>query len=207
MSSFGATGVPQLYGLVLAGGKSRRMGHDKGMIEWHGRPQRYHIADLLAQVCSEVYISCRADQIAEIPADYKTLIDKQSNGGPFEAIIGALESSPGTAWLVVACDLPLVDLASLEYLVKHRNTAKLATAYIGSQDLPEPLIAIWEPASLEKLLSYRQEDISCPRKSLIKMGSQVELIAPPKKEIVLNANTPDEAKIVQEILGVRTRND
>ncbi|MEP6951744.1 MAG: NTP transferase domain-containing protein, partial [Ginsengibacter sp.] len=51
--------TPLLNGLVLAGGKSERMGYDKGMIVWHGREQQYYLADLLKNLCEEVYISCR----------------------------------------------------------------------------------------------------------------------------------------------------
>ena len=58
--------VGTLNGLVLAGGKSLRMGYDKSSIEWHGKEQRYYMADLLKQYCDEVFISCRADQQNEV---------------------------------------------------------------------------------------------------------------------------------------------
>jgi molybdopterin-guanine dinucleotide biosynthesis protein A len=48
------TGQPLLNGLVLAGGKSRRMGTDKGVMQWHGKEQRYYMADLLQNLCVEV---------------------------------------------------------------------------------------------------------------------------------------------------------
>src|SRR4051812_47661865 len=51
-----------LNGLVLAGGKSERMGRDKTRINWHGKEQCYYISDLLKPFCSEVFISCRHEQ-------------------------------------------------------------------------------------------------------------------------------------------------
>ena len=48
---------PTLNGLVLAGGKSERMGFDKSSISWHGKEQRYHIADMLKPFCNDVFIS------------------------------------------------------------------------------------------------------------------------------------------------------
>jgi len=49
--------TPKLNGLVLAGGKSLRLGTDKGKINWHGNEQRYYIAELLQKFCDEVFIS------------------------------------------------------------------------------------------------------------------------------------------------------
>ena len=66
---------PVLNGLVLAGGKSVRMGFDKTLIEWHGKEQRDFMADTLKGICNDVFISCRADQQQEI-TNYKTKIGR-----------------------------------------------------------------------------------------------------------------------------------
>jgi molybdopterin-guanine dinucleotide biosynthesis protein A len=51
--------TPRVNGLVLAGGKSVRMGKAKDLLHWHGKEQRYFAADLLAPFCDEVFISDR----------------------------------------------------------------------------------------------------------------------------------------------------
>ena len=105
--------TPLLNGLVLAGGKSVRMGYDKGIISWHGKEQQYYLADLLQSLCNDVYISCRLDQQKEIDNKYQTLPDTFTNLGPFGAILSAFREKPDTAWLVVACDLPLLDIRDI----------------------------------------------------------------------------------------------
>lgn len=181
-----------LYGLVLAGGKSSRMGTDKGLKLWHKKPQRYHMADLLSHICTKTFISCRADQVDSIARPYEYIIDKDTEGGPLGAIAGAQKLHPQHAWLIVACDLPLLDLKTLQYLNKERNAAAVATSFISPHDqLPEPLIAIWEPKSAATVQEWLDRGYKCPRKVLI--NSYCHLIQPPIEDCLLNANTPEEA--------------
>lgn len=184
----------RIYGLVLAGGKSERMGRDKGLIEYHGKPQRYFLADMVGEFCDQVYISCRQDQAAEITeAGYQPLVDDGQATGQYGGILTALGAYPDTAWLVVACDLPLVDGAALDQLLTQRDDKKLATAYKNpDNDLPEPLLAIWEPASRDMLLRELDEGVTCPRKALIRNMADIKLIAPARPELVANANTPED---------------
>ncbi|MDQ2753583.1 MAG: NTP transferase domain-containing protein, partial [Bacteroidota bacterium] len=98
--------IPVLNGLVLAGGKSSRMGHDKGMIKWHSKEQQYYIADLMKNICNEVYISCQPGQ--QIQEGYVALADTFTGLGPFGAILSAFREKPDVAWMVIACDLPLL---------------------------------------------------------------------------------------------------
>lgn len=80
---------PPLNGLVLAGGKSVRMGQAKDALNWHGKEQKYHSADLLKPFCDEVFISCRQDQLTDFDADYNALTDTFLNMGPFGGILSA----------------------------------------------------------------------------------------------------------------------
>src|SRR6478672_2313948 len=106
--------VPTLNGLVLAGGKSVRMGYDKSSIQWHGKEQRYYMADLLKQICKDVFISCRKKQKDKIDNEYKTLADTFTGLGPYGGILSAFREYPDAAWLVMACDLPLLNLDMLQ---------------------------------------------------------------------------------------------
>jgi len=191
---------PKLNGLVLAGGKSERMGLDKGGINWHGKGQRYYMADMLKSFCNDVFISCRAEQQGEIDDEYVCLPDTFIGLGPFSAILSAFRERPDDAWLVVACDLPLLGEGSLNYLIENRDSSAIATAYQSSFDnFPEPLITIWEPKSYPVLLSFLAQGYSCPRKVLI--NSDIALLNAPAPEELTNVNTPEELEKVKSILG------
>ncbi|MEO6289756.1 MAG: NTP transferase domain-containing protein [Ginsengibacter sp.] len=189
-----------LNGLVLAGGKSKRMGRDKSSIQWHGKEQQYYIADLLKPLCDQVYISHRQGQASEANDNYKTLIDTYTGIGPYGAILSAFQFNPDVAWLVVACDLPLLDNNTLKYLLANRNANAIATTFQSPHDgLPEPLITIWEPKSSEVLLSFLSHGYTCPRKVLIKSDA-VHLLQPPDTNALMNVNTPEDFEKAEQII-------
>ncbi|MCJ7935762.1 MAG: NTP transferase domain-containing protein [Chryseobacterium sp.] len=191
--------IPPVNGLVLAGGKSRRMGTAKDLLNWHGKEQRYFAADLLAPFCDEVFISCRQDQMESFDSHYNFLTDTFLNMGPFGGILSALRAQRDKAWLVVACDLPLLDKKSLDFLIASRDPEKAATTYESPFDgLPEPLITIWEPKSYPLLLNFLGQGNTCPRKVLI--NSDTLILKPDNPDALMNVNTPEDALKAQKIL-------
>jgi molybdenum cofactor guanylyltransferase len=190
---------PPLYGLVLAGGKSQRMGTDKGQINYHGKPQREYMSDLLGAFCEATYLSCRPEQVQDISKNYHALPDSFSDLGPYGAILSAFRHRPNVAWLVVACDLPLLDAATLAQLVENRQPSKIATAFNSPEnEFPEPLITIWEPKSYMILLQFLAQGISCPRKILI--NSDIQLITAHHTKALTNVNDVVEYEKVRNEL-------
>lgn len=191
-----------IYGLVLAGGKSQRMGKDKGSIEWFDKPQRYYLADLLKGYCDKVYISCRPDQAENIKSYHdQVIIDKAEYNDSYGAIISALNEFPIKAFLVVACDMPFVDGKAIENLVNNRDQTKIATAYFNPENnLPEPMLAIWEPRALKRLKQLTEQGINCPRKALIKSKEDTKLIRPLDDKSIININTPEDADKARKVL-------
>ena len=190
---------PQLNGLVLAGGKSQRMGEDKGLLDFHGQPQRLHMADLLSKFCEKTFLSCRPDQVDEMNGKYPALPDTFHGLGPMGAILSAFREEPNTAWLVVACDLPLLDETTLGFLVENRNPSEMSTSFLSPvTNFPEPLICIWEPRAYPTLLDFLSQGYSCPRKALI--NSPIELLKVPDANALRNVNTPEELAEVRSLL-------
>ena len=195
------TSKPSLYGLVLAGGKSRRLGHDKGLIEWLGKPQRYYLADLLARHCVCAYISCRPDQVGQIE-EYEAISDIYPDLGSYGALLSAMSHYPDKSWLVVACDMPFVDDDAIDNLIKQRDAQKLATAYFNPENgLPEPMLAIWEPTAFDRLVRLSKAGLDCPRKALIKFGDEANLVRPHRAETIININTPADKAAAEEALA------
>lgn len=178
---------PKIKGLVLAGGKSTRMGKDKGLLNYYGKAQRLYSVELLEKFNLETYLSVRKEQSV---AHEKRIEDAFVGLGPFGAICSAFQQDPNSAWLVLATDLPYVDEKLVKRLLEARDPRKIATAAKGKKKrFPEPLVTIWEPKAYPILLQFLAQGYSCPRKVLI--NSEVKLLD--TDDVYLyNVNTPEE---------------
>jgi molybdenum cofactor guanylyltransferase len=197
--------APVLFGLVLAGGASTRMGRDKAALAYHGRSQLEWTYELLSQVCTATFVSVRPDQRDEpARAAFAQVVDLQPGIGPIAGITAALQQHQKAAWLVAACDLPFVTQAVLAKLIEQRDPSAIATAYRSAHDgLPEPLCAIWEPGARESVLAYVASGKQCPRKFLI--NSRTKLIDLPDARALDNINTSDEFQEANAALSSSSR--
>ncbi len=178
----------------MAGGFSRRMGRDKALVRYHDVPQAVWTYRLLAGVCREVWIGCRADQDLGPGNDLPRLHDRVEGRGPMESIAVALAMEPSSAWLVVACDLPRLRVEVLETLFAQRKPDCLASVFRSAvDDLPEPLCAIYEPGIRPMIDEAVAGGRRCPRKILIEAGDRIALLPPQADGALDNMNTPEEA--------------
>lgn len=190
-SSSGAAG-PAVYGLVLAGGRSQRMQRDKAALPYAGRTQLERAVELLTPHVERVFVSVRKDQTEDpLRARFAQIVDTGEGAGPIAGIIAAQTRYPDVAWLVLACDLPMLETETLEHLLRSRRPERQATAYRSSRDgLPEPLCAIYEPSSRDAIRSHVASGLDCPRKFLIR--ADTALLDLPGAGSLDNVNTPSE---------------
>lgn len=185
-----------MAGLVLAGGESRRMGQDKAALALAGTSQLERTVALLARHLPAVFVAVRESQRQDpLRARFAQVVDAPAFSaaelsGPIAGILGAFAARPDHAWLVVACDLPLLDDAAIAGLLRGRSPQTVATAYTSAHDgLPEPLCAIWEPQAAALLRAHVAGGNLCPRKFLLRNGAQ---FLPALASVSVNVNTPAE---------------
>jgi molybdenum cofactor guanylyltransferase len=195
--------VTPLYGLVLAGGRSRRMRSDKAALAYGARPQLAEAFDLVARHVHRAFLSVRAEQADDpLRARYPQIVDGTEGRGPIAGIIAAQSQHPDAAWLVLACDLPFLDDATLGTLVSRRDAGRIATAFRSRYDgLPEPLCAIYEPRSGEAVRAHVAAGRDCPRKFLLE--NDPLLLEPVATAALDNANTPEDAAAARAALVAR----
>ena len=186
------TASEQIYGLVLAGGRSKRMGHDKALIRVDGETQLSRAVHLLDSFVERVFVSTRADQQDERErSKYQQIVDRYEDLGPIAGILSALQEYSDVSWLVLACDLPNIDETTIRYLLDNKSTDQPFTAYKSIHDgLPEPLCAYYAAGTGSNIQAFIDAGIICPRKVLIR--SDTCLLDQPNPDALDNINTPQD---------------
>lgn len=187
-----------LYGLILIGGQSMRMGEDKSVFKYHNKPQVQHLFELMSPIISETFLSVRNDQT--VPFTDKIIPDSFPVRGPLNGLLSAHIADPTKAWLVLAVDMPFIAESTVHYLIENRDENKVATALVNVESgLPEPLAAIWEPQALKKLKTHHLtgEEVY-PRRFLI--DNEVRLINPESDMVLFNVNDKTDYKTAKSII-------
>ncbi len=181
-----------IYGLVLSGGKSRRMGTDKALLDRDGQSQLAFIMGVVAECVDKSFVSTRADQVGDSErSQFAQIVDRYDDMGPVAGILSALDEHPNVDWLVVACDLPNVTTETIQYLLAHRDGEQPFTAYTSSFDgLPEPLCAVFHSGCTDIVRKFVDDGVNCPRKILIR--SATKLLDQLDPRALDNINTLDE---------------
>lgn len=131
----------QVHAFLLSGGSSSRMGADKALLEINGQPLLLRAARLIQPLVASVTV------IGD-PARYASLglavvPDDIAGLGPLGGIATALRISAMSWNLVVACDLPYLTAAWLEFLVARARASRADALLPLSDPGPEPLCAMY----------------------------------------------------------------
>lgn len=183
---------PNINGLILAGGRSSRMGFDKSLIRFHGKYQQDYLHELLKLFCKAVFIS-RKNPIYENDS-VKPIYDQFAFEGPLNGILSAFQTDSNIPWLTVAVDMPFIDRLAIQFLLDRRDSSKVATCFFNSNEkLPEPLFTIWEPSSFPLLMRFTKEGKYSPRDFL--KETEVQMLVPPDHVYLTNINSIKELEM------------
>ena len=143
----------RLRGAVLVGGRSRRMGRPKSAILFGEMSLAARAAAALGEVCEACVFVGRGELAADAPA-LPALEDVPGIAGPLGGLLAALRHDPAAAWIIAACDLPLISSEGVRWLESERREDWIAVLPRLRPERVEPLLALYEPAArpfLERL--------------------------------------------------------
>lgn len=184
-----------ITGIILAGGKSSRMGTDKGFILLNNTPFIQYSIDALKPLVSKIIIVSN-----DIKYDVFGLMrvnDITKNAGPVAGICSGLEASSTPYNLILSCDIPLINSEILKQLIDAiDDTSEIIQ--IESHGKSMPLIAIYKKQvtpTFNKLLQANERRLriaiqSCKYKNIVL-----------KKEhefTTMNVNTQTELKAIND---------
>ncbi|WP_366186970.1 molybdenum cofactor guanylyltransferase [Flavobacterium ovatum] len=180
---------------ILAGGKSQRMGTDKGLLMLNGKTFVNHICDALKPIVGEniVIVSANVDYDVLGHARIEDLIDDK---GPVGGIYTALKHSKTKFNFVLSVDAPLVSTDLLQWLAdKHEDGYMMTQVQVG--DKASPLIAVYD-RSCKRVFGEHMAAKQLKLREVVEDMMHQTLVVPEKwSKQVQNINTPEEYKNIQ----------
>jgi molybdopterin-guanine dinucleotide biosynthesis protein A len=188
---------------ILAGGQSKRMGQDKAFLEVGGQMVIERVLAAVSPLSDDVFIGTNSpDQYEQFGVRLVADIypDKAALGGIYTAIAAARHSHV----LIVACDMPLLNLELLRYLTALAPTADVVVPLINPPQ-PETLHAVYSKACLaaieSRLLVNKLRVIGFFDEVLVRFVERNEIAKfDPDFYSFVNMNTPEEWQSVQTLL-------
>lgn len=180
---------------MLAGGISTRMGQSKAELIYFDRPQWAYCSNLLGQFCDRVWISMeKEDQIDDVPRTMQ-LLDSVESKGPLSGILSALKQDPDKTWLVMACDMPGIDMAVMHRLLRLRDPDALVSCFCRDEDEAtiEPLLSFWEAGALAELEKFVRKSWS-PQEFIKTHRTHLIPLEEANFEKLTSINTPEDRK-------------
>jgi molybdopterin-guanine dinucleotide biosynthesis protein A len=143
-----------IVGAILAGGGSSRMGADKATMPVNGIPMITHVAGTLSQVFAEVIVL--AGREARYPfLGLKHISDIFEECGPLGGIHAALVHASPNSVFILACDMPFVPPALIDFMVSHKSQVEAKVASIGGK--VQPLCGLYDSECRETMESRLQK--------------------------------------------------
>jgi molybdopterin-guanine dinucleotide biosynthesis protein A len=192
--------TPAPIGVVLAGGAGRRLGGAKATTILAGRPLISYPLAALAGAIDDVAVVAKAG--SPLPADLggaRLWTEPDEPRHPLTGLLAALRRAEGRAIVVVAVDLPLLDLGTALALATTQPRPGSVAVVARSDGRPQPLIARYEAESLDRL------EAADPSASLTAI---VETLRPtwldlPDPAVAFNVNDPGDLAEAERRLAQR----
>ena len=188
-------------GIILSGGKSSRMGSDKGLLILNGKPLIQYSIDVLKELCSEIIIC--ANNPAYDTFGYPVIKDVYPDLGPIGGIYTGLLNSGSESNFILSCDMPFINPQIIIYLLSNRDKS-LASIPTHGKNIIEPLCALYSKAILPQLKKQiRNKDLKLMNLlktvdvNWVKMDSGLEFYHP---DLFFNVNDQNSLEIAETIM-------
>lgn len=186
------TPVPDVTGVILAGGESSRMGSDKALLTIGGVSFLAQIREVLSGVTAEVVISAREEGLYP-GIGSRVIADRFPDCGPLAGIHAALSSIPTTRALVVSCDLPLVPAEACRRLLAANVAGDVVIARSDSR--LQPLLGLYD----KKIVPGLERCLREGRYSVLDFLNEVYVTVVDfgAAPWLLNVNTPKDYALIR----------
>ena len=183
--------------IVLAGGKSSRMGTDKGFIDLNGRSFMARIVETVEPFVNKIII-VSSDPNYDV-FNKKRVVDIIQDSGPLAGIFSGLFYSESEVNLVLSCDVPLINDVVLNTLIEGYDTESDVTQ-LQSNERTMPLIALYKKQCMHPCLEALKKGERRLTKVVAQLKTKTIALESSLTPLVRNINTVDELKEIRHEL-------
>jgi molybdopterin-guanine dinucleotide biosynthesis protein A len=186
-----------ITGIILAGGKSTRMGYDKGFISFNGKTFIQYSIDALNPLVDDIIIVSHDHKYDSF--NLKRVDDLIENSGPLAGIYTGLYHSKTTNNIVLSCDIPMINQVILKELIQ-QNTDSIDVTLIESNNKQMPLIALYKKDCMYKCLELLNIGEKRLKTLIQHLNSKTILLEHTLEKHTANINTQLELKTLNNEL-------
>jgi len=191
-----------VFGAVLAGGQSRRMGLAKADLRLRGRSVLANLIELLGGRLEQVWVIGRRAEGGDLPRCVRWHLDLRAGRGPLGGIATALrvaQQAEARSLLAVACDMPALAGEAVDLLLENRRPEAPASALRNPQTgRLEPLAAVYEPRALADIERALDAGRLSATELLEAVGAHAIDVPAELADQLVNVNTPEDLQRLQE---------
>ena len=188
--------------IIMAGGKSRRMGQDKSMLMVNGEPVIKYIFEQLRPHFNQILVS--SDDVSRYSfLGVQVVPDEGVGKGPLMGIASSLRVSRNDINFVIACDIPEIDIGFVRRLIRESRNFDAVLPQTGPSKY-EPLFAVYKKSTLAAI----DESITAERYKILDplKKCKVNYVKLSRAEQIKNLNTMgDYLQFVKEKNDVAIR--
>lgn len=180
----------KLTAIILAGGKSSRMGEDKGLMNLNDKPMIQYVIDAAKPLVDDIMII--SNQKAYKNFGYLVYEDIIKNQGPLAGIMTGLHYSKTQKNLVLSCDVPFVSEEMIKELINHCQDADVVISKKNNQT--HQLIGIYDKSCFPLFKNELENDQRKIKLALKKLNCKIINLDHFDDQIFTNINSKDDIK-------------
>lgn len=187
-----------ITGIILAGGKSSRMGTDKGFLDFNGKPFIQHSIDAMKSLVDDILIV--SDNPGYDIFNQRRITDLIKDSGPLAGLYSGLNASKTMYNLVLSCDIPLINKSVLTHLLNNINE-DIEVTQLKSREHNNPLIAIYKTTCKKTCLELLNQGEKRLGVAIQHLNSKTITLGEDLEGYTANINTPNELKNIKDAIN------
>jgi len=184
-----------ITGIILAGGRSSRMGSDKALMPFNNQTFLEHVIQALHPLVDDILIVSNNPEHGKF--NYERISDSIADAGPMAGIHAGLTHSKTETNLVLSCDVPLIQTSVLEMIITNNEEDK-DVIQLEDQGKSLPLVALYKKRTAAHFFSLLNQGERRLRVAVNGLNIKTIAVTKTQQKAVRNINTLSDLNSIED---------